>query len=1696
MSINKFKNTWLSTDTSIPGGYSLRNEGSSLFSGEMDVSGTFKFLPTANYLNNNKENCDLRSAPYYFDYTMSGKTLWVAFADPSNNNYVFMPQYILSQSEMSFRVVNTSALYAVTISRYPASTTHRVYPSNIKTINYGSSDPTVTYILQPRQSCTIVSCSFNNSWNVIEGAKNGSENVWNKVSRFDASAGFGGQTPSYTVDVSGDINFTGNLLLNGASYVPSGNLVTANNRWSGTNDYYGSTHNVAYWVNDLSDSTVYGVMDNLSTMYNSAFSQVSGNTTLQTRDSGKIISINGSPITVTLPNASTQTKGIYYKIIGDATNSATLAAPTGQLMTPVGGLSSVTIPARTMVEVQLDYYGGVWLLRWSGSKSVDALLGTNNSWTAVNSFNGNVNLNGNNAVTGNTSITGNCTFTGTTNSFSFLPTSSATPTSSNQLVNKQYVDTTFAPGNVLSVLKSNVNNWTATQIFNNGVTVTDLNSVDKRLDAIVTKLDYDVAQNNLILGQNYGMVFLTTGGGTQDEIDVNAQVVNFGVNNPTTQQIVFRNGSITFANGYPTYSGSGSITTNNQFITRGYADGRYIQSLAGTAQLANTNAFTNTNTFSVHPSYAGVSAPSTSTQYTPKSYVDGAISTSSSGLLSGTNTWTGVQTFSANPVFNSGAIPTSAISGYGAGFLTASSSPTITGTYTFSTNPVFNSGAIPTSAISGYGTGFLTASSTPTITGTYTFSTNPVFNSGAIPTSAISGYGSGYVDTSSAQTVGGLKTFTTLPQSSATPSASSDLVTKSYTDASYVNVTGAQTINGAKLFGGKVEFQDYVTFDASMTIGTGSTIMDSQGIFQNSYRYKNLGSQYNNAFVTYTTSTTIPSTVSGRNINCDPTSTPITLTLPTIGTQTGYWYVISADNGDVTLARSGGDLFRPDSSTTSVIPSGYTALVFETSYNRWGVQLMQRLPAVDTSTAQTIAGTKTFSSIPKSNGTVSASTDLTTKGYTDASYVNLTSAQTVAGVKTFSSAPVMSGASISSGTIPVASVVGTAVNLSSAQTITGSKIFNTDPQVKRLIFDNTWYSTSIGTSSGIIPNGVAIGYGACINSNQSTAIDTVSIGVQSMTSAVTSWDDVAIGYQAMYNYTGGAGSNSNAAIGTYGLVNLVTGSGNGTLGAAAGSALQNNCNYNFALGQGSISNGMPSPTTSNMVTSANAFATSVTLASAGGVIPGQLCATIGSDSTPYQINVAQVNTSTNVVTFDTSGGFVTNSTLMFYPNGNQLSGTLTTGGTGTTFTIATGQAISAGYTFAYFNTATLLKKAVVSSYNSGTGQIILTTSITVISSSTWYTFDGNLNAVKGNNIASSCGFGKYSLGSVCSNTSFNTAFGTGSLTGGAAGGYDNIRYLSGNNNTALGANAGASLIGGSNCTFLGTGADCADVFTAPFINTSTAIGYGSKVSKSNQIVIGTVTETTSIPGALKLGDCAALYQESTILNQPTSATLGNSGSYYLFNGTSGAATYTLPSAPTSGTFYRIVTTSTINLLTINAAGTDTFSSNNNTTTSLRLYGGTNASVEIVYIGGVWYVLGGLFDCVRGTQPSFITNGTIFSFGPQTAPIMVPFDVSGSDITASTTLALPLKGTYRINAAAATTLTLPAINTAMIGQKITLRKTGNLATVVSIAAGTGNTIYIQNNVTTVAAGVATQIMSGTQAFGTFMCLTSTSWAIIS
>jgi microcystin-dependent protein len=72
-------------------------------------------------------------------------------------------------------------------------------------------------------------------------------------------------------------------------------------------------------------------------------------------------------------------------------------------------------------------------------------------------------------------------------------------------------------------------------------------------------------------------------------------------------------------------------------------------------------------------------------------------------------------------------------------------------------------------------------------------------------------------------------------------------------------------------------------------------------------------------------------------------------------------------------------------------------------------------------------------------------TSIASTSINNTSFCDLSNNQTIGGTKTFSLAPNLSGAGISSGSIPIASVVGTAVNLNSSQSISGQKSFSSTP---------------------------------------------------------------------------------------------------------------------------------------------------------------------------------------------------------------------------------------------------------------------------------------------------------------------------------------------------------------------------------------------------------------------------------------------------------------------------------------------------------------------------------------------------------------------------------------------------------------------------------------------------------------------------
>ena len=98
-------------------------------------------------------------------------------------------------------------------------------------------------------------------------------------------------------------------------------------------------------------------------------------------------------------------------------------------------------------------------------------------------------------------------------------------------------------------------------------------------------------------------------------------------------------------------------------------------------------------------------------------------------------------------------------------------------------------------------------------------------------------------------------------------------------------------------------------------------------------------------------------------------------------------------------------------------------------------------------TLQTKTTNQTFASNTTTwtGNVVFPATSIASTSINNSSFCDLTTAQTIAGIKTFSSPPVLSGASITSATIPITSVVGTAVSLNTNQTIAGQKTFSSTP---------------------------------------------------------------------------------------------------------------------------------------------------------------------------------------------------------------------------------------------------------------------------------------------------------------------------------------------------------------------------------------------------------------------------------------------------------------------------------------------------------------------------------------------------------------------------------------------------------------------------------------------------------------------------
>jgi hypothetical protein len=153
--------------------------------------------------------------------------------------------------------------------------------------------------------------------------------------------------------------------------------------------------------------------------------------------------------------------------------------------------------------------------------------------------------------------------------------------------------------------------------------------------------------------------------------------------------------------------------------------------------------------------------------------------------------------------------------------------------------------------------------------------------------------------------------------------------------------------------------------------------------------------------------------------------------------------------------------------------------------------------------------------------------------------------------------------------------------------------------------------------------------------------------------------------------------------------------------------------------------------------------------------------------------------------------------------------------------------------------------------NTATGYLALAANLTDVSNNSAF---GNQSLRTNTTGSNNSAFGYFSLQANSTGTK-NSAFGSNALKSSTTSHCTAIGHLAlgatttGAQNTAIGSSAGAANITGANNTFLGYNANT----NANNHGNSTAIGAFSVISASNQIVLGTSTETVYVPGKVGIG---------------------------------------------------------------------------------------------------------------------------------------------------------------------------------------------------------------------------------------------------
>jgi hypothetical protein len=457
------------------------------------------------------------------------------------------------------------------------------------------------------------------------------------------------------------------------------------------------------------------------------------------------------------------------------------------------------------------------------------------------------------------------------------------------------------------------------------------------------------------------------------------------------------------------------------------------------------------------------------------------------------------------------------------------------------------------------------------------------------------------------------------------------------------------------------------------------------------------------------------------------------------------------------------------------------------------------------------------------------------------------------------------------------------------------------------------YNTAVGSgalsASTIGSNNTAVGYLALdLNTDGN---NNTSFGTSALTANTSGSTNTAVGVASLAsNNTGGNNTAVGYQAGQAGTANT-TGSNNTYVGYQA-QADANNYSNSTALGAGAVI------TASNQIVLGTASETVI--------IPGTSLVTT-NDATINTISVGKgsTDTSTNVVLGYQSLTLIEN-------NGGDPNNAL--------YNIAIGYQTLAALTFGYKNIAI------------GAGAL---SKLSILFNNVAVGTAAGGNAVGGSNVA----IGDNALlGSsvTTSNGNFNTAVGSGALSSNTTG----------TNNTALGANAGnagTANTTGSNNTYVGYQAQA----NGSGYSTSTALGAGAIITASNQVVLGTTTETVVIPRITRFLS-PPVYSRTNTANQNINTIADTT---VLFTSlVSGSSTYT-GITYSAGTF----TNSNSYSIAVNVSCFIVYTGNSNGQRGLLIQPSGGAAKQ----GVVTYTtVGTSIACLNNSANIIMTSGSTFT----------------------------------------------------------------------------------------------------------------------